>query len=81
MGAVTVASSAMSVTVSTHAVTASSQIQLTFDSSLGPLLGVTCNTTPVQPTVSARTAGTSFTITVPSAPARNPACFTYAVFN
>lgn len=80
-GSVVVAAAATTVTVNTTAVTANSQIQLTFDSSLGTKLGVTCNTTPVQPTVSARTAGTSFAITVPSAPVTNPACFSYTIMN
>jgi hypothetical protein len=80
-GSVVVAAAATTVTVNTTAVTASSQIQLTFDSSLGTKLSVTCNTTPVQPTVSARTSGTSFTITVPSAPTTNPACFSYSIIN
>jgi hypothetical protein len=80
-GFVVVAASATTVTVNTTAVTANSQIQLTFDSSLGTALSVTCNTTPVQPTVSARVAATSFTITVPSAPTTNPACFSYTIIN
>jgi parallel beta-helix repeat protein len=80
-GRVVVAAAATTVVVNTTAVTANSEIQLTFDSSLGTALSVTCNTTPVQPTVSARTAGTSFTITVPSAPTTNPACFSYSIRN
>jgi hypothetical protein len=80
-GSIAVAAAATTEVVNTTAVTANSQIQLTFDSSLGTKLGVTCNTTPVQPTVSARTAATSFTITVPSAPTTNPACFSYTVVN
>jgi len=80
-GSVVVAAAATTVQVNTTAVTANSQIQLTFDSSLGTKLGVTCNTTAVQPTVSARTGGTSFTITVPSAPVTNPACFSYTLMN
>lgn len=80
-GRVVVAAAATTVVVDTTAVTAASEIQLTFDSSLGTALGVTCNTTPVQPTVSARTAATSFTLTVPSAPSANPACFSYSIRN
>lgn len=80
-GSVTVAAAATTEVVDTTAVTANSQVQLTFDSSLGTKLGVTCNTTPVQPTVSARTGGTSFTITLGTAPTTNPACFSYTIVN
>lgn len=80
-GSVVVAAAATTVTVNTTAITANSQVLLTFDSSLGTKLGVTCNTTPVQGTVSARTAGTSFVITTPSAPSVNPACFSYSIIN
>lgn len=80
-GSVVVAAAATTVVVNTTAVTANSQVQLTFDSSLGTKLAVTCNTTVVQPTVSARTGGTSFTITLPTAPTTNPACFSYTIIN
>lgn len=80
-GSVVVAAAATTEVVNSTAVTANSQIQLTFDSSLGTKLAVTCNTTVVQPTVSARTGGTSFTITVPTAPTTNPACFSYSILN
>src|SRR5437899_1395348 len=80
-GSVVVAAAATTVQVNTTAVSANSQIQLTFDSSLGTKLSVTCNTTPVQPTVSARTAASNFTITVPTAPTTNPACFSYTIVN
>ena len=80
-GSVVVAVSATTVVVDTTAVTANSQIQLTFDSSLGTKLGVTCNTTVAPPTVSARTAGTSFTISTASAPTTNPACYSYVIQN
>jgi len=79
-GAVVVAASATTVVVNTTAVTANSEISLTFDSSLGTRLGVTCNTTPSLLSVSARTAGTSFTITT-AAPTTNPACITYSIIN
>jgi hypothetical protein len=80
-GSVTVAVSATTVVVATTAVTANSQIQLTFDSSLGTKLSVTCNTTYVNSWISARTPGTSFTITVASSPSSNPACLSYNVTN
>lgn len=80
-GAVTIAAGATTKVVNTTAVTANSQILLTFDSSLGTKLGVTCNTTLATPYVTARTPGTSFTITVGSAPAANPACYSYSILN
>jgi hypothetical protein len=79
-GSVVVAASSTSVVVDTTAVTNASQIQITFDASLGARLGVTCNTTAAQPTVLARTAGVSFTIST-VAPITNPACFSYTIFN
>jgi hypothetical protein len=79
-GSVTVAASQTTVVVDTTAVTANSVIILTFDSSLGAKLGVTCNATePALYGVSARSAGVSFTITSTS-PSVNPACFSYAIF-
>jgi hypothetical protein len=80
-GSVTVAASATTEVVNTTAITANSQVLLTFDSSLGTRLGVTCNTTAVQGAISARTAGTSFTIKVPTAPSTDPACFSYEIVN
>jgi hypothetical protein len=80
-GSVTVAATATTEVVNTTAVGANSQIILTFDASLGTKLGVTCNTTePALFGVSARTAGTSFTITA-SASVTNPACFNYQIIN
>jgi hypothetical protein len=79
-GSVVVAASSTSVVVQTTAVTANSQIILTFDSSLGTKLGVTCNTTFDQGYITARTPGTSFTITA-SPPPTNPACFSYEIVN
>jgi hypothetical protein len=68
--------------VSTTAVTANSQIFVQEDSSLGTKLSVTCNTTTGRDyTVSARTAGTSFTITASAAPVTNPACLSYFIVN
>lgn len=80
-GSVVIAASASNVVVDTSAVTAKSQIVLTFDSSLGMKLGVTCNTAAQQPFVSARSAGTSFTISVPSNFSTNPGCFSYSIIN
>jgi hypothetical protein len=80
-GSVTVATSVTTEVVNTTAITANSQVLLTFDSSLGTRLGVTCNTTAVQGAISARTAGASFTIKLPTAPSTNPACFSYEIVN
>ena len=76
-GHVVIDAGATSVVVSTTAVTAASQIPITFDSSLGALLSVTCNTTAALPYITARTAGVSFTMTIAVAPAANPACYGY----
>lgn len=80
-GSVTVAAAATTKVVNSTAVTNNSQIILTFDSSLGARIGVTCNTTFASAWVSARTAATSFTITVSAAPTTNPACFSYEIIN
>lgn len=80
-GSVVIDAAATSVVVSTTAVTANSQITPTFDSSLGTRLGITCNTTIALPAITARTAGTSFTITIAIAPITNPACFSYTIVN
>lgn len=69
--------------VDTTAVTAVSQILLTIDES-ATISGVTCNTTLstlVQPVVTARTAGTSFTMQIGSTLATNPACVHYSIMN
>jgi len=68
--------------ISTTAVTATSVIQVQPDSSLGTALSVTCNTTAdsglTAPRVSARSAGTSFTITLGTF-STNPECFSYLI--
>lgn len=80
-GSVVVAAAATTVVVNTTAVTANSQILITYDSGLGTKLSVTCNTTiPALYGVTARTAGTSFTLTS-TAPITNPACFSYSIVN
>lgn len=68
------------VTVNTTAVSAASIILIQNDDSLGTRLGVTCNTTLDQVFVSARVAGTSFTITG-TAPVTNPNCYSYLIIN
>lgn len=84
-GSVVIAATASSVTVNTTAVTANSQILITPDDSLGTKLGVTCNSTLVTVLssfgITARTAGTSFTISTSSTPTANPACFSYSIIN
>lgn len=80
-GAVVVAAGATTVTVNTTAVTANSQIFILNDDSLGTRLGVTCNTSPQTMFVSARSAGTSFQITLSVAPTTNPECISYLVVN
>lgn len=81
VGAVSIAAAATTVTVASTIVTANSAIILTFDSSLGTKLGVTCNTTqPPSVQVSARTPATSFVITA-TASVTNPACFNYLIVN
>lgn len=82
-GSVVVAAAASTVVVDTTAVTANSQIFLARDDSLGTKLSVTCNTATAAGDikVSARTAATSFTITVQNAPAANPLCLSYFIVN
>ena len=67
--------------VSTTAVSANSQILVSQDSSLGTLLGVTCNTVTFSGKVTARTASTSFTYTVDVAPVTDPGCYSYFIIN
>jgi hypothetical protein len=72
---------ATSVVVSTTAVTANSEIFIEYDSSLSTALSVTCNATiPSAYAVTARTAGTSFTLST-TANVANPGCFSYHVVN
>ena len=80
-GSVVIAAVATTVNVNTTAVTAASQIFLTYDSSLSTKLGVTCNATePALYGVTARTPATGFTITS-TASITNPACFSYFIVN
>lgn len=74
-GASSIVDGATAVTISTTAVTANSEIPVWMDMSLGSRLGVTCNTTFEGCWISARTAGTSFTVTCQADPAgANPMC-------
>jgi hypothetical protein len=71
--------------VNTTAVTANSQIFVQSDDTLGTKLGITCNSTLasliVEPVVSARTGGTSFTITISGTTTTNPVCLSYFIVN
>jgi lysophospholipase L1-like esterase len=84
-GSVVIATSATSVVVNTTAVTANSQILVVPDESLGTKLGVTCNTTATVALasygVTARTSGTSFTISTTGTVATNPACYSFTIVN
>ena len=80
-GSVSIPAGTNTVTVNTTAVDSNSLIQLTFDSSFNTKNGVTCNTTPQQATVTARSSGASFTITVPSNFSVNPGCISYDIKN
>lgn len=70
--------------VNTTAVTANSTILVQPDSTLGTALSVTCNTTAdtglTAPRVSARSAASSFTITLGTF-STNPLCFSYSIIN
>jgi hypothetical protein len=80
-GSVAVPAAATSLVVATTAVTGVSQIMLTFDSSLGSKLGVTCNTTqPALFGLSARATGSGFTMSA-TASTTNAACFSYTIVN
>lgn len=80
-GTVAVPAAATALVVDDAAVTANSEILVSFDASLGTKLGVTCNTTFTAPYIAARTAGASFTIGVVTAPSTNPACLSYSIRN
>lgn len=69
--------------INTSGVTANSRILLEVDES-STIASTTCNTTLsslVQPVVTARTPGTSFTIQIGAVIAANPVCLSYLVFN
>lgn len=72
---------ATTVVVSTTAVTANSEIFIEYDSSLSTALSVTCNAAiPSAYAVTARTGGTSFTLST-TANVANPGCFSYHIVN
>jgi hypothetical protein len=80
-GSVVLDDGSTTVVVSTTAVTANSTISVNFDPSLGTKLGITCNTTQTFPYVSARTAGTSFTITSADPAGTDKVCVSYSIIN
>jgi hypothetical protein len=84
-GAVIIAAGSGGAQVNTTAVTANSRIFIQEDSTLGGVLGVTCNTTAAtisQGTfINVRTAGTSFSFSITTAPVTNPACYSYTIIN
>jgi hypothetical protein len=82
-GAVAIPAGTTTLTVNTTAVTANSDIHVFRNDALGTRLGVTCNTATVmgEIKVSTITPGTSFQITVQTAPATNPGCLTYEIEN
>ena len=80
-GRVAINTGATTLTVNTTAVASTSEIFLTFDSSLGSALGVTCNATYTPGWVTAKSAGTSFSMAISTTPASNYACFSYSVVN
>lgn len=81
-GSVAFTTGANSILISTTAVTAQSQIFVQEDSSLGNVLGITCETRPGRTYLIAnRTPGVSFEVTVSSAPTQAPACLSYHIVN
>jgi hypothetical protein len=84
-GRVALAAAGTTLVVNTTKVTANSEVILQRDDSLGTALAITCNTQSTlvlgTPRVTARTAGTSFTITVDAAPTTNALCISYWIMN
>ena len=80
-GSFIIPAGASSIVVDSTVVSASSQIFVEQDDSLGPKLGVTCYTTSnTAPRATARSAGASFTVTV-AAPSGNPGCYSFWIVN
>jgi trimeric autotransporter adhesin len=81
-GAVTIAAGGpTTVVVDTNIVSVNSEIFVMDSPYLSTRLAVTCNATIAQPTVTAISAGVSFTITIPVSPTTNPACYDYLIVN
>lgn len=79
------AGAAVALQVNTTAVTANSQIIIVSDETLGTKLSVTCNTTlasaAVEPVITARNPGVSFTVTIVGTTVTNPVCLSYFIVN
>lgn len=68
--------------INTTVITANSTVQFTNDSSLGTKLsGITCNTTPLLVTITARTPGVSVTVKAIGTVSTNKLCGGYTVIN
>lgn len=80
-GAFAVATGSTTLTLETTAVTARSEIFVTENAALARQLGVTCNTNIIDSMISTIAAGTSFTVTLASAPSVNPACYGWFIIN
>jgi hypothetical protein len=83
-GFVSIPAGSTTLTIDTTAVTSYSQIIMQGDESIGAALGVTCNTTLtslINPVVTARVPGTSFSVATSATIAVNPACYSYMIIN
>jgi hypothetical protein len=81
-GTVAIPAGAFTLTVNDPFVTATSRIAVREDMTLGPELGITCNTVGGRTySITNKTPGTSFAVTAASAPAGNPACLTFHIEN
>lgn len=80
VGQVQIAASATSITINTTAITANSRMGCLTYSTVG-ITAPTNIASLMQPSVSAITAGTSFTLTIPVAPLTNAVNLNYCFFN
>lgn len=71
------------VVVNTTAVGAQSVVLMENDQSIGAAMSptVTCNTTPLQPSIASKVVGTSFTASIAGTVTTNPICVAYTVVN
>jgi hypothetical protein len=71
-----------SVSVSSSAVTARSEIHVDENTTYGPLLGITCDTSyGRQYRITRQAAGSGFTISTDHPPTANPACLSFTITN
>ena len=84
-GSFVIAPGTDTVTVTTNAVTANSQILITPDASLGTRLGVPCNKNPASAFapfgIVARTPGRGFTLAINGTAGGSPNCYSYTIVN